>query len=70
MEGEEEPKGEQRNGCDMSHEIGIKLRSGCSGVDWLWVLGACIVDVALGDVLLVKKKKKKWMYFECEAGSR
>lgn len=27
---------------------------GCSGVDWLWFLGARIVYVALGDVLLVK----------------
>lgn len=26
-EGEEEPKGQQRNGCDMSHEIEIKSRA-------------------------------------------
>lgn len=31
------------------------LRSACTGVDWLWVLGRDRVDVALGDVLLVKR---------------
>lgn len=31
------------------------LMPGCSGVDWLWFLGASRVNVALGNVLLGKR---------------
>lgn len=58
-EREEEPKGQRRNGCDMSHEIEIKSRAR-AGLQWSTLVrvfwGVCIEDVALGNVLLVKRR--------------
>lgn len=39
----------------MKKKSKAMLMPGCSGVDWLWFLGASKVNVALGNVLLGKR---------------
>lgn len=44
----------------MKKKSKAMLMPGCSGVDWLWFLGASKVNVALGNVLLGKRGVSVW----------